>query len=227
MVSQELFYQRMYEYNTAMFPVMILTNILGILLIIMYARHWKYSDKITAATLSFLWLWNGFIELILFFGTVSTQYYVWGLFWIFQSFLFFRQGVYRSNFHFAIMKDVYSVIGLLTITYALLIYPVLGVLSSHGYPHGPIFGIAPCPVCTFTFGILMLNRKKLPVYIIIFPLLWSLTGIYAVVKLNVYQDLGLVFAGMIGTVLLIAGKKVANDKEGDKHGNATKSVEIR
>ncbi len=212
MVSQELFYQRMYEYNTAMFPVMILTNILGMLIILFHAKCWKFSDKVTGITLSFLWLWNGLVELIIFFGTVSTQYYVWGAFWILQGFLFFRQGVYKSNFDFKIRKDVYSYLGLLVISYALFIYPVLGFISKHGYPHGPIFGIAPCPVCIFTFGILMLNRNKLPIYNIIFPLLWSLTGLYAVIKLNVYQDLGLVIAGIIGTLLIIARNRAVNEK---------------
>jgi hypothetical protein len=67
-----------------------------------------------------------------------------------------------------------------------------------------MFGVAPCPTVIFTFGLLLLTSTRIPKYLLLVPLAWSITsGISAPLNFGIYEDFGLVAAGVIGTGLLI------------------------
>ena len=104
-------------------------------------------------------------------------------------------------------KDCKTVVATALIFSALMIYPVIGFLTGHGYPTGPIFGIAPCPVTIFTFALLILNRRAFPIALLIIPFLWSLTGIYAIFFLHVPQDAIEVIAGILGLFFILNENK--------------------
>jgi hypothetical protein len=74
-----------------------------------------------------------------------------------------------------------------------------------------MFGVAPCPTTIFTFGILLWATKPVPAYLLIIPLLWSFFGIIAAVNWRVYQDYGLVVAGVLGTILILIRNRKAKE----------------
>ena len=98
--------------------------------------------------------------------------------------------------------NIYGITGAVFIIYALLIYPVLGHLLGHIYPKSPTFGL-PCPMTIFTFGLLLWTDSKIPKYVLIIPFLWSVVGFSAAVNLRIYEDFGLLLAGLLGTILII------------------------
>jgi hypothetical protein len=71
------------------------------------------------------------------------------------------------------------------------------MVVGHDYPATPTFGL-PCPTTIFTIGMLMLMTPSTPRWLYIAPLLWTLVGSTAAFLLGVYQDLGLVVAGLAG-----------------------------
>ena len=213
MISVTEWYHRWTEYNPAVWPMQIITYILAVGVIALLFIKWKHSGRLIAGVIAFLWLWSGLVAIMLFFGTVSSQYYFWGTLWIIQGMVFIYYGLFKPGFQFQFSKKITSYIGFLLILYALIIYPIVGILSGHGFPGGPIFGVAPCPVCIFTFGIFMMTRKRVPAYIFVFPLIWSLLGIYAAVKMNVFADLGMAFAGVIGTIFIVYNNRVLKNAE--------------
>jgi hypothetical protein len=83
---------------------------------------------------------------------------------------------------------------------------VLGHLFGHIYPKSPTFGL-PCPTTIFTFGLLLWTDKKIPKYVLVIPFLWSIVGFSAAVNLKVYEDFGLLVAGIIGTVLILLSER--------------------
>jgi hypothetical protein len=84
--------------------------------------------------------------------------------------------------------------------YALIFYPLLGCAFGHNYPETPTFGL-PCPTTIFTFGaIILLDVRKKALFII--PILWSIIGFGAAIKLGIYQVIGLLIAGAASLVLL-------------------------
>ena len=85
--------------------------------------------------------------------------------------------------------------------YAIIIYPILNYVFGHWWPSNPTFGW-PCPRTIFTFGLLLWTNKKVPKYILIIPLIWALIGMSAAINLGIWEDLGLIVAGILGVVLL-------------------------
>jgi hypothetical protein len=95
---------------------------------------------------------------------------------------------------------------MILILFSLIIYPLLGYLLGHIYPSSPTFGL-PCPTTIFTFGMLLLNQKKCPIWILIIPLIWSIIGFTAVFQFRVLEDSGLLIAGLLSFFLLIYRNK--------------------
>ena len=51
-----------------------------------------------------------------------------------------------------------------------------GRRDRHSYPGAPTFGITPCPVTLFTFGLLLLATTPVPWLLLVIPVAWSLVG---------------------------------------------------
>jgi hypothetical protein len=87
--------------------------------------------------------------------------------------------------------------------YAAVLYPLIGVWTGHHYPALPMFGIAPCPVVLFTFGVLLLAKAPLPRRLLIAPFVWALIGGTAAFLLGVAQDWLLLASAGVGVYLFI------------------------
>jgi hypothetical protein len=89
------------------------------------------------------------------------------------------------------------------------IYPLLGWLAGHGWPRGPVFGVAPCPTVIFTMGLLLLAEGRLPRHLLIIPVLWALLGGTAAWLLNVPEDFALPLAALGGLWLILWKSRAA------------------
>jgi hypothetical protein len=67
----------------------------------------------------------------------------------------------------------------------------------------PMFGVTPCPVTIFSFGMLLLTRQPVPRWLLVIPFLWSLVGGSAAILLRVPQDWALLVAGAVSLALLV------------------------
>lgn len=190
------------DYNVSVYPMQIFLNFLAIYIIIFLFVKTKLSNQVILFVLGFLWLWTGIVYHILFFSSINKAAYFFGSLFVVQGALFILNGIKKKKYDFHFEKNYFGIIGLIMILYALFIYPLLGHYLGHSYPNNPTFG-APCPITIFTFGILLLNNKKTPVYLIIIPLIWGFMGLSAAVNLKIYEDFGLIFAAVIGTTLIV------------------------
>ncbi len=161
---------------------------------------------IISAFLSFFWLWVGIVYHILFFTAINGAAYLFGALFIIQGLFFLVYGVIRKEIAFGWHNDIHGVTGLILILYALVIYPLLGFVFGHIYPDSPTFGL-PCPTTIFTFGLLMCVTKKPSIKLFIIPLLWSLIGFGAALKFFVFEDVGLLFSGLLGLGFLLMKEK--------------------
>jgi hypothetical protein len=87
-------------------------------------------------------------------------------------------------------------VGGVLILYAMVAYPIIGTLLGHGYPRSPSFGVAPCPTTIFTIGMLAFLSAPFPRYVFAIPIAWALIGSQAALQFGVYEDLGLLVAGL-------------------------------
>ncbi|MFW5879514.1 MAG: DUF6064 family protein [bacterium] len=209
----EQFFERMAEYNNAIWPAQIISYFLAIIIIIGSIKKWKFSDEMNTTILAIFWIWNGAITNLLFFSSFQKQYYFWGILWILQGVLFLVIGLAKHKLHYRLKRNWYSYAGIVFILYALVIYPLIGFLLGHGYPKGPIFGVAPCPVVIFTFGVLLFVDKKVPIYLLFFPLLWAILSLYPIIMMGIIADIGEILVALIGFILLfVKNRKIIQVK---------------
>ncbi len=190
------------NYNEAIFPIQLIFYLIGAIVIYIVIKPHPLSGKIISGILSFFWLWMGIVYHIVFFSTINKAAYIFGAFFIIQGILFLIFGVVRNKLSFQFQKDTYGITGLILIVFALIIYPVLGYFFGHVYPSSPTFSL-PCPTTIFTFGLLLLNIKKRPISLLIIPFIWSIIGFMAALQFGIFEDTGLLVAGIVTFSLLI------------------------
>ena len=198
------FFEAFGNYNQTFWPMQVITYVLGIIAVFWAIKRIKYSDNIILLILSYFWLWGGFVFCIIFFAPDYKVFYILGGLCIIQGILFLFYGLRSGKLLplFTFRTDMYGIIGAIYILYALILYPFIGYLTGYLYPNHPIFGIAPCPVCIFTFGLFLWVRKRLPIGILVIPLIMSIAGIFPIV-LGLYADIGLVIGGLGGFLLVL------------------------
>lgn len=204
--TTEQFFNIMKNYNLDVWPMQIFLNIFALAVVSFIIKRSRYSDKIIFSILTFFWLWIGLIYHLIYFTSINKTAYVFGILFIIQGILFFVFGVVKNSILLQLKSDLYGITGAIFILYALLIYPFLGAMFGHTYPSNPTFGL-PCPTTIFTFGILIWTVKKIQIYVVIIPLLWSLIGFSAALNLGVKEDFGLLIAGVLGFILIIIKNK--------------------
>ena len=194
------------QYNLAVWPLQIVFNLLAVLIIFFLIRKTKFSDKFISGGLGFFWLWIGLAYHLSFFTTINKAAYLFGAFFVIQGLVFIYFGFFKQILIFELRSDWIGILGIIFITYALIVYPILGLYFGHTFPYNPTFGL-PCPTTIFTFGVLLFTIKKIPWYLILIPFLWSLIGTSAAINLTIYEDFGLGIAGVLGFVLVLLTNK--------------------
>lgn len=177
-------------YNEAVFPMQVVLLVAALLSIRLAANG---ASKTTAAILSFLWLWMGVVYHWLFFTQINGMAYVFGAGFVLQSVALFYSGVVTEKLSFGRQGGIRAWVGTSLIVYALLIYPLIGIATGHPYPYGPTFGL-PCPTTIFTIGLLLRSGRKMPGYLLVIPVLWSLVASSAAYLLGVWEDFVLLIA---------------------------------
>jgi hypothetical protein len=191
------------QYNLWVWPMQLILNLLAIVAFWFLVFGKKNKSKVINAILVFLWLWMGMVYHLLFFSEINKAAYIFGFLFLVQSFLFAWYGLIKAkNIKYQFRLDVYGVLGLLFIIYALIVYPILSIYFGHEYPKMPTFGL-PCPTVIFTIGILLFAFDRIPGIVILIPFLWSLIGFFAAVNLTIKEDFGLLIAGILGTAVLL------------------------
>ena len=110
----EQFMEVFEKYNLAIWPMHVVAYTLGIAILFLVVKRTKYSSQISAAILSFLWLWTGIVFFLFYLSPVSTPSYFFGGLFIIQAILFLGS-VIKPRLSFGSQLNVYSVVGILFI----------------------------------------------------------------------------------------------------------------
>lgn len=217
----EEFFQVFAVYNESVWPVQLVLFALAIGAISLAVMGGRRSSQAVFFILTIFWTWSGAIYHIEFFSRINSVAYFFGGAFILQGVLFFYTGVIRPKIEFRFKPQLTHIVGVVLIVYSLFIYRVIGFYQGHIFPAAPTFGV-PCPTTIYTFGIILFSIHRVPWYLIIIPLLWSLVGFSAAVNLSVSEDYGLVIAGVLTTALLFFYKPGESHDNGQRqHQNQT------
>jgi len=201
--TTEQFFNVFENYNSSIWPIQIFAYLVATLALILTFFKKPVSGKLNYSILGIFWLWIGVVYHWLFFSKINKAAFIFGALFIIQGVLLLFMGFNKSKLQFLFRNDTYGLIGLILVIYAMIIYPIIGFFSGHAYPHAPMFGVAPCPTTIFTFGILLWTTHRIPPWLLVVPILWSVIGLAAAIKFGVYEDAGLIIAGITSVALLV------------------------
>ena len=197
------------NYNHAIWPVQIAAGLLGALAVALLFLTTPGSDRVIAGILAAMWLWTGFAYHAVWFSEINRAAYLFAALFIVQGCYFIHAGVYRRQIRFGIRRGPAAWAGAAFVAYAAIVYPLIGIATGHRYPAMPMFGVTPCPVTIFTFGMLMLTLDPVPRRLLVIPVLWSLIGGSAAILLNVPQDWLLLLSGGVAVPLMVVRDRQA------------------
>ena len=128
---------------------------------------------------------------------------VWAAVFTLQAVLLAVAGIARSDLVIRPRWDLSSGLGAAFIAYALIGYPLVGLLGGHALRTLPVFGLAPCATVAFFFGLLLWAVPPVPKYLLLVPLAWALTAAPTDTAGGVAADYGMLVAAVITTGLII------------------------
>jgi hypothetical protein len=201
--TSEQFLSVFVNYNITIWPVQVGAYLLGCLAIALLRWKASHADRITAGILALMWLWTGIVYHGVFFATINKAAYLFGALFVVQGAYLLYCGVYHHRLHFGLRDGPIVWIGVGLVIYATILYPLIGVWTGHVYPEMPVFGVTPCPVTIFTFGMFLFTTHPISRWLLVIPFIWSLIGGSAAVLLHVPQDWLLLVSGFITIPLII------------------------
>ena len=190
------------NYNDVIWPIQIAAYVLGAISIASLFRRTRASDRVIAGILAAMWLWTGVAYHALSFSVINKAAYIFAALFIVEGCYLVYAGVYRDQIRFGLRPILATAVGISLMAYTAIAYPLIGVATGHRYPEMPMFGVTPCPVTIFTFGMLLLTLRPVPSWLFVIPFVWSLIGGSAAILLNVPQDWLLLVSGFIASPLM-------------------------
>lgn len=196
--TTEQFMEVFRHYNLSVWPMPIALYVMGIFAIFFGTHKAPASDKVVSYILAFFWLWMGTAYHLAFFVSINKAAYLFSVLFILQSVLFL---IAKNKLVFRFQPNIYGISGAVLMSFAMVVYPIWSYFNGHVFPASPTFGL-PCPTTIFTFGILLWTDRKIPNYLLIIPLAWSIVGFSAAILLGITEDIGLLIAGLAAAFLL-------------------------
>lgn len=195
-------------YNAAIWPAQVVAYLLGGVAASLLFRRSLWSDQTIAAILALMWAWTGFAYHLLFFATINKAAYAFFILFVVQAAALVHAGICH-RIDFGLPPGPATWVGACFVIYAAVAYPLIGMAAGHRASELPMFGITPCPVTIFTFGILLLTLRRPPILLLAKPALWSVIGGSAAVLLGVPQDWPLLFSGVVAVPMILAPRRKA------------------
>lgn len=194
-------------YNAAIWPFQIAAY--GVVVVALWAVFVPQSRlvRLAFALMSILWAVTGIGYHLMFFAMINPIAPVFAAFFVLQAVLFLASAARPEDLQLRLGRDFRSIAGLATLSYALAIYPILGIWAGHGLLKGPMFGVAPCPTTIFTIGMLLIARGRWVIWLSIIPILWSMIGLAAAIQLGIPEDMAMPLVGAILAAVLLGTRR--------------------
>jgi hypothetical protein len=200
-------YYRLFElYNTAVWPLQIVTLALGVAILVLIVRGQAWSGRVVAALLAALWLFVAWAYLLERYDTINWAARYFAIGFGAQAALLVWTGAIRDGLRFAtnnpqpplipakagiqspkrepaIFKNWVpafagmSGVGIALLLYALLLHPLIAPLTGRPITQAEVFGLAPDPTAVATLGALLATTRA-HWHLLVIPLLWCVvTGL--------------------------------------------------
>jgi hypothetical protein len=201
--SIEQFFALFARANQAIWPMQIIWYVAAVAVVFLAIRPTNTSSRLITTFLAAYYIWVGVVFFWIFQSQIDDGAGLHGGMYVLGGVLLLLAGVVRQDLTFRAEWNARSVIGGFFLLYALALYPLIGMLGGHVFPAMPVFGIAPCTTPIISFGLLLWTCRRVPTYVLVVPLLWSLIAILGALGMGVYEDLGMVAASLVGMAWIV------------------------
>jgi hypothetical protein len=201
--SAREFFEVFARYNTAVWPVQIALVVAAMVVVVLAWRPRPGSERAIGVILGALWLWMAAVYHLIFFRTINPAATVFAVLFLAEAAILLFQVGWKGRVRFVRRPGMRGAVGALLVVFALAGYPALAHALGHRFPAMPTFGL-PCPTVIFTLGVLAWAEPRPSWSMLAIPLAWSALGASAAVQLGVWEDLGLVAAGLVLVFYVVA-----------------------
>jgi hypothetical protein len=197
--TREQFFQVFAAYNAATGPMAVAAYPLALLALALAWRGTRTTGRLVAGILGLMWAWVGLAYHGVFFSRVNPAAGAFAAAFLVQAALLGLQAL-RAGLDVSSRNRTRRIAGAALVFYAMLAYPLVGLLTGERLPAMPLFGVTPCPLLIFTLG-LLLWADGASWWLWIVPLLWSDVGGSAAVVLSVPQDWALPISAVVAPLI--------------------------
>ena len=198
--TREQFFEVFARYNEGVMPLQLGLFLLGLTALGAMVLRRRGADRVVSAILAGLWAWMALAYHFVYFAPVNPAAPLFGIMFLGGAALFAWAGVVRGRLAVNGENRARRITGHVLVVYALVVYPLLSALLGREYPGLPTFGL-PCPTTIFTVGMLAYLATPFPRAVLVVPIAWAVIGGEAALLLGVYEDIGLIVAGLAGAWL--------------------------
>lgn len=211
--TREEFFEVFAAYNAVNWPAAIAAYPLAFTALFMAWRGSARSARGAGFILALMWAWVGSVYHGVYFSEINPIALVFAGAFVAQALLFAIHAAISGGLHFGRRSRWRTVVAATMIAYAVLAYPLIGVISGERLAELPLFGVTPCPLLIFTFAMMIL-AARVPWWLWIVPLLWSAIGGSAAVLLSVPQDWALPASALAALVITWGdGRRTARSRQ--------------
>jgi hypothetical protein len=186
--SQKQFFEVFANYNEAIWPVPVVAYLFGFIILLGLLLGRPRLQRSAWFLLGALWLWTGGSYFYMHLGKIEPLLRIFGFLFLVQGGALMGYGV-NEAYQEAPAGRGRRVLGVLLALTALAIYPLIGAAAGHAYPAAPSFGITPCPLVVFSFGMFLLSPTRIAGWFYVIPAIWAVIGGTATLLLGVAQDI--------------------------------------
>ena len=188
--------------SAAVWPTQIVWYLAAVAIVALALWPGRRSPQLACALAAAYFAWIG---IAYFAWQMPGMHYswLWATAFTLQAVLLVVAGVARSDLVIRPRWDLASGLGAVFIAYALIGYPLVGVLGGHALRAVPVFGVSPCASVIFFFGLLLWAVPPAPKYVLLVPLAWSLGAAPPDLSRGVAADYGMLVAALITAGVII------------------------
>jgi len=188
--TQEQYFGSITSYNHDVWPAQGVLYLIALVTLILAHRKRRSANIL----LAFLWVWAGCAYFVMHVGPMSQAGYVEAAVLMLQAFLVL-------GIKFSPRSGVLPSAGGVLVFFAMVAYPVLGILRS-----GSVMGVQHmgmhAPLTIFTLGLVMWTGGVVPSRSIVIPLMVALGGTIIGLYTGAYENLGLIVAAVLAIIWL-------------------------
>lgn len=175
----------------------------GFVIAVMLARHSKRGPVASRLIIAAFWVWTGAIFYGQYFIDLNWAAKYFGYVFIGQGGLIATHTLINRN-KICRPESLTRVIGGALVVLGMALSPTIAAIMETPISHAHLFGITPLPLIIATVGVFMVTLSRIPPWILIIPIIWTVWEILTAQTLGLWHDFALAIFALVAITGSIA-----------------------